>query len=104
MSTAAYAQDSYLKIYFGYIGSAFSELITSLQALNTSMKLSILAAFVFIVILFYVRTRDTTSNNIRKARDLHKKAVELHEKGEGGAAAEYYTKANEQREKAEVQL
>jgi len=103
LSKAAYAQESAVQTYFGYVQLAFLEMFSSLRGLGISLKLAILAGLVFIAILIYLRTRDTSSNNMRRARDFHKKAIELHEKGDDGRAAEHYQKANEYREKGESQ-
>ncbi|MBS3132616.1 hypothetical protein J4470_00610 [Candidatus Woesearchaeota archaeon] len=104
LSTAAYAQDNAVQTYFRYVRMALLELTDSLKNLNTSTKIAIIAALAFIAVMAYLKARDTASNNMRRARDLHKKAVELHEQGEDDEAAEHYQKASEYREKAEGQL
>ncbi len=82
--------------YFSYAKSAVKEL-------STSTKIAILAFLAFLAIIAYLRGRDTAGNNIRRARELHQKAVELHEKGKAEEAAALYKKAAEYREKAEAQ-
>jgi len=103
LSTPAYAQDNAVQIYFSYVRQAFLLMLASLRELNTSTKIAILAALVFISVIAYLRTRDVASNNMRRARDLHKKAVELHEQGKDEESARLYSKSNEYREKAEEQ-
>lgn len=100
-STAAYAQAA--QTYLSYVRQAFLEILNSLRNLSTSAKTAILAALIFLAVILYLRTRSTASNNMRKARDLHKKAVELHERGNDEEAVQYYKKSSEYREKAELQ-
>ncbi|MAG15925.1 hypothetical protein CMO88_02595 [Candidatus Woesearchaeota archaeon] len=103
LSKTAYAQENAVQTYFGYVKLAIFELFSSLRDLGMSTKLAILAGLVSIALIIYFRTRDTASNNMRRARDLHKKASELHDSGNPQEAEDYYQKANTYREKAETQ-
>ncbi len=89
--------------YFSYLKSAAEYAINSLIGLSLSKKIAILAVLAFIALIAYLRRRDTAGNNLRRARALHRKALELHEKGETEEATGHYKKAAEYREKAEAQ-
>ena len=104
LSTIAYAQDSPLGIYFGYVKSAVIELIDQVKNLTFPVKIAILIFLVILGVAVYLRTRDTGFNNMRRARQLHEKAVKKHEKGNTEGAAKHYQRASEYREKAEDQL
>jgi hypothetical protein len=101
LSTKAYAQESPVLVYIGYMRAGLFELIDSLRQLSIPAKLAILASLAFGGLLLYLRTRDTPANNLRKARGLHRKAVELHEHGKEEKAAQYYAQASQLRQKAE---
>ena len=103
LPTSAYAQDNAVQTYLSYVRQAFFEIFTTLRSLNNSVKLAILAGLVFIAIIIYLRTKDTMSNNMRRARGLHKRALELHEQGKDEESAKLYQKANTYREKGEGQ-
>lgn len=89
--------------YAFYVKSAAAHAVSSLRELSSSKKISILAVLAFIALIAYLRSRDALGNNLRKARELHRKAVELNEKGKTEEAALYYKKAADYREKAEAQ-
>ncbi len=89
--------------YVSYIKKAAAELISTLNGLSMSTKIAILAVLVFLALIVYLRSRDTAKNNLRRAMGLHKKAVELHEKGKTEEATERYRQAEKFREKAEAQ-
>lgn len=89
--------------YIPYAKGAATAAVNLLRGLSTSTKVAILAVIAFLALIVYLRSRDTAGNNLRRARELHQKAVELHEKGNTGEAAALYQKASECREKAEGQ-
>ena len=89
--------------YLSYIKNAAEYAISSLRAMSTSKKIAVLCVLAFIALILYLRVRNTAGNNIRRARELHQKAVELNEKGKAEEAASYYQKAADSREKAEAQ-
>ncbi len=89
--------------YFSYAKNAAEYALGLLRELSLSTKITIFAIIAFIALMAYLRRRDTAGNNIRRARELHRKALELHEKGEAEEAAGHYKKASEYREKAEAQ-
>ena len=103
LATVGYAQNP-VQVYFGNGKAAMSEIISLLTKCNSSVKVAVLAAAIFVALLFYLRQRDIRSNNVRKAREYHQKGVKLHEKGKEDAATVQYQKANEFREKADTQL
>lgn len=89
--------------YISYAKSAASYAISALKEMGLSKKIAILGVLAFIALIAYLRSRDTPGNNLRRARELHQKAVELNEKGKTGEAESYYKKAADCREKAEAQ-
>ncbi len=103
MSSSAYAQESAFSTYIGYIQAALAELMGSLRQLSTSAKIAIVASILLGAFLLYLRARDTAENNIRRARNFHKKALEFHEKGNEEEAQKYYDMASQYREKATSQ-
>ncbi|MBI2136895.1 hypothetical protein HYU12_00035 [Candidatus Woesearchaeota archaeon] len=98
----AYAQASAAETYTGYVRQAFLEMLASARDMSVSAKLSIIAGAAIIAAMLYLRMRDTPANNLRKAREMHNKAVEHHKKGEHEKSAQYYQKAQQYRAKAEV--
>ncbi len=89
--------------YVSYFKNAAAYAISLLRGLSSSKKIAILAVLAFIALLAYLRNRDTTGNNLRRAREFHRKAVELNEKGKTEEAALYYRKSAGYRERAEAQ-
>ncbi len=89
--------------YASYLKNAAAYAASSLRELSLSKKIAILGVLAFIALILYIRSRDTAGNNLRRARELHQKAVELNEKGKTEEAAEHYRQAEKFREKAEEQ-
>jgi len=102
-SVAVQAQESAPVTYFQILRSGLSELVDALLMPGSPVQILAIAGAIGVVIIYYLRMRDTAGNNVRRARNHHKKGVEHHEKGNEEEASNYYTKANEFREKAEAQ-
>ncbi len=89
--------------YLSYVKNTAAYAISSLRELSPSKKIAMLGVLAFIVLILYLRSRNTAGNNLRRARELHQKAVELNEKGKTAEADEHYKQAETFREKAEAQ-
>ena len=70
--------------------------------INRTGQILLLTAFAILSLILYLRNRSSYSNNMRKARQMHKKAAGIHRKGDEDTAEEFYEKARELREKAEA--
>lgn len=78
------------------VKSAFA----ALGGMPVAAKLALLAVFVAAAFIVFSRTRDSASNNLRKARSLHERATALHEKGREEEARLLFEKSSYHREKA----
>ena len=94
--------DGFIMVQMDY-ASYVAVAVSSLRGLSSSKKIAILAVLALIALIAYLRSRNTTSNNMRRARELHRKAIGFHEKGKAEEAAGHYKKAAEYRERAEAQ-
>ncbi|MBI2664261.1 hypothetical protein HYX10_02865 [Candidatus Woesearchaeota archaeon] len=98
-AASAGAQPDYLSTAV----SGFAEVLGIVRS-NILAQIAI-GLFAFIAaIMLYLRMRSTAANNMRRARNAHGKAVELHESGNEEEALKHYEKANEFREKAQNEL
>ena len=78
-------------------------MVDTLINMSLTGKISLIVAAGLIIIALYLRYRDNAGNNFKKAREHHKKAIELHGQGREDDANKHYQAANEFREKAEEQ-
>jgi hypothetical protein len=63
----------------------------------------ILAAIIFLFVIWNRFIRDTRANNLRRARSHHLKGERAHQRGDEKKAAMHYEKARQYREKAQEQ-
>ena len=64
----------------------------------------IAGVFVLVLIFLFIRLRDTSANNLRKAKSFHDEAASLHEEGNEEEARKLFEKSNYHREKAFEQM
>jgi hypothetical protein len=86
-----------------FVGTAFGSVKGISGRFSTIPILAKIAALVIALVIFlaiFSRLKDNISNNLRKARSLHKKATNLHEDGDEKEAKVLFDKSNYHREKA----
>jgi hypothetical protein len=84
-------------------GSLFSAGRNYVLGVSTTAKVGLLLTLLFIAIIIFIRMKDSPSNNLRKAREMHDRAVKLHSEGKDEEAQASYSKADSYREKAQEQ-
>jgi hypothetical protein len=84
-------------------GNLFSAGRNYVLGISTTAKVGLLLTLLFIAVIMFVRMKDSPSNNLRKAREMHDKAVKLHSEGKNEEAQASYSKADSYREKAQEQ-
>lgn len=89
---------------FGTVKATVKAAFGLFDSLPTLAKVAILAIVAVAVMFAFSRLRNTASNNLRRARELHEQAALLHESGDEEEAKLLLERSNYNREKAYEQM
>ena len=100
-SSLASAKPSFIKGFpVALVGGVFGKF----GKLPFFAKAIVAIAVLVAAVVLFMRARDNAANNFRRARALHTKASEMHEKGDEDDAKLLFEKSNYHREKAYGQM
>ncbi len=88
----------------GLVLAPFKLAFSAFGRLPLPARAAIVIGLVAAAIFIFLRTRNTPSNNLRRAQSLHARATALHEKGQEDEARILFEKSNYYREKANGEM